>query len=138
MDDIYCICCNNIMEHFLILSETNSINVCDNCFHLQKSEMLDDNFIKLSHYNEEMFMKFIFNSIGNYKSEKKIKILNINDNDINLLDTLYTNIINFKGVPKTYINTVSISLNFRPSYFSKHKCYRDILSESSIEYFSIS
>lgn len=122
------------MEHFLILSETNSINVCDNCFHLQKSEMLDDNFIKLSHYNEEMFMKFIFNSIGNYKSEKKIKILNINDNDINLLDTLYTNIINFKGVPKTYINTVSISLNFRPSYFSKHKCYRDILSESSIEY----
>jgi hypothetical protein len=133
MDDIHCICCNNIMEHFLILSESNSINVCDNCFHLQKSEMLKDDCMKLSHYNETMFMKFIFKSIDNFKSDSKIKILNINDNDTNLLDTLFTNIINFTRIPKTYVNTVSLSLNFRPSYFSKHKCYRDIISEKSIK-----
>lgn len=134
MGDVHCVCCNNIMQHFLILSETNSINVCDSCFHLQKSEMLIDDFIKLPHYNETMFMKFIFNTINNYRSDKRLKILNINDNDTNLLDTLFTNITNFTRIPRTYVNTVSLSLNFRPSYFSKHKCYRDILSENSIRY----
>lgn len=133
MDDIHCICCNNIMEHFLILSETNSINVCDNCFHLQKSEMLIDDCIKLPHYNETMFMKFILKSIDNLKSDQKIRILDINNNDTNLLDTLFTNIMNFTRIPKTYIKTVSLSLNFRPSYFSKHKCYRDVLSEKTIK-----
>ena len=77
------------MEHFLILSETNSINVCDNCFHLQKSEILNSSYNKLSHYNETMFMKFIFKSIDNLKSDQKIRILDINNNDTNLLDTLF-------------------------------------------------
>lgn len=134
MDDIYCICCNNVMQHFLILSETNTINVCDNCFHLQKSEMLNDDYVKLPHYNETMFMKFIFNTIVNYRNDKRLKILNICDNDTNILDTLFTNIINFTRIPRTYVNTVSLSLNFRPSYFSKHKCYRDVLTENSIKY----
>lgn len=134
MDDVHCICCNNVMQHFLILSEINSINVCDNCFHLQKSEMLNDDYVKLPHYNETMFMKFIFNTIVNYRNDKRLKILNICDNDTNLLDTLFTNITNLTSIPRTYINTVSLSLNFRPSYFSKHKCYRDILSETSIKY----
>lgn len=133
MENIYCICCNNVMQHFLILSETNSINVCDNCFHLQKSEMLDNDYIKLPHYNETAFMKFIFNTVVNYRNDKRLKILSICDNDTNLLDTLFTNITNFTRIPRTYINTVSLSLNFRPSYFSKHKCYRDNLSETTVK-----
>lgn len=134
MENIYCICCNNVMDYFLILSETNSINVCNNCFHLQKSEMLINDFRKLVHYDEVKYMKFILKIINRYKNNYKINILNINDNDTNLLDTLLTNMINIIGIPKTYIKTVSLSLNFKPSYFSKHKCYRDTLCEHSIEY----
>lgn len=138
MDDVKCVCCNSVMDYFLILSETNIINVCNNCFHLQKSERCDNDYRKLVHYDEVKFMKFIFKTINKYKKEYngdiKMNILNINDNDTNLLDTLLTNVMNNIEIPKTYIKTVSLSLNFKPSYFSKHKCYRDILCERSIEY----
>lgn len=125
---------NPTLQNFLNFSQTNSINVCNNCFHLQKNTQMSSN-ITLGHYNTELYKEFVLQSVEkHHKNKKRIKILNINDNNTVLLDQLLNDICYIANLPKTSIHTVSLSQNFNPSYFSKHKCYKDILSEDSLRY----
>lgn len=125
---------NNTLQNFLNFSQTNCINVCNNCFHLQKNVCISSN-ITLGHFDMEKYREFILKCIeNNHKDKTRIKVLCINDNNTVLLDTLLNDISYIANLPKTSICTVSLSQNFNPSYFSKHKCYKDILHQDSSIY----
>lgn len=134
------VCSNNTCEDLLFVSSNLLITLCKNCFHLQQCNNNDNNFDtsnshkKNLHFNELLYRSFILKCVDKHKSKAKLKILNINDNDTQLLDILKGDILNITSLPKSSVSTVSLSSNFNPSYFSRHKCYRDVLSKSSIQY----
>lgn len=131
-----CLICssNNTISDFLIVSSNSCINLCQNCFHLQRSNLMYNSCKKNIHFNENLYKSFIIKCFNKHKNKERIKILNINDNNTNILDDLLDDILNTTQLPKSYIKTVSLSLNFNPSFFSKHKCYKDVLSENSVQY----
>lgn len=137
MENTICSVCqdqNQTLQNFLNFSQTNCINVCNNCFHLQKNICVSSNLTS-GHFNKEKYKEFILKCIkDNHKNKSRIKVLCINDNNTILLDRLLNDISYITDLPKTSIYTVSLSLNFNPSYFSKHKCYKDILNQDSLQY----
>jgi len=127
------VCSENKEEEYLMLSSETSIYVCLSCFHLHKtlSKTIYRNELE---YDENLYRSYILKCIENDKDKERLKILNINDKSTIFFDTLLRDILDMTHLPKTSIYTVSLSLNFNPSYFSKHKCFKDTLSEDSVKY----
>jgi len=122
------ICNNNVKIDFINLSkeqskDTCNLKICNNCFHIQSN---NDKCTYKNLDTKDNLFKLIVNKIESNKFNKSIKILNINDNNTKILDDLYF-------IYNRNIKTVSLSNLFYPSFFSKHICYKQDLTDWSFE-----
>jgi hypothetical protein len=123
------ICNNNVKINFINLSNEQStsnpcnLKICNNCFHIQSN---NDKCTYKNLDTKDSLFKLIVNKIESNKFNNPIKILNMNDNNTKLLDDLYF-------IYHRDIKTVSLSNLFNPSFFSKHICYKDDLTDWSFE-----
>ena len=142
METLYnkkCILCNNIVIDFIdiennvennVLDNNINLKLCNNCFHIQSFENNSSKnkcFYKNFNTNNCLF-DLICNKIDSKNFQNPIKILNLNDINTNILDNIYSK-YKYK-----YINTVSLSELFYPSFFSKHTCLKGDLVDWSFEY----
>jgi len=114
------ICNNNITIDFINLSDEDSCNLrlCNNCFHIQSNND-KCNYKKLN--TENVLFNLIINKIESKIFKNPIKILNLNDINTKILDDIYYKYNNIK--------TVSLSNLFNPSFFSKHECHKNDLTD---------
>lgn len=133
-----CIICNNQVIDFVnlsndILGDIN-LKLCNNCFHIQSFENIKNSttnkcfYTNFDTFTKDTLFDLISNKIESKIFQNPIKILNINDINTNILDNIYSK------YKHKYINTVSLSELFYPSFFSKHTCLKGDLVDWSFEY----
>lgn len=140
-----CIICNNQVIDFIdvennVLDNNINLKLCNNCFHIQSFE--NDSSKKKCFYKKfntlqcnvdgkgttDVLFDLICKKIESKIFQNPIKILNLNDINTHILDNIYSK------YKTKYINTVSLSELFYPSFFSKHTCLKGDLVDWSFEY----
>lgn len=123
-----CIICKNNTRDFLNLNNNCDLRICNNCFHIQTSDTCKTKYAyeKLREYKLfDLICSKIDKRINKYNCV--IKILNLNDTNTNILNKLYEKY-------KYNVKTVSVSELFNPSFFSKHYCSKNDLTDWTLEY----